>query len=319
MRRSTLLLAAVAIALARPPALHADVADSVAADISQWHYTHYLNDVLYTHDGDDRGFGPEHDLARDAIYDQFAGYGLQTSLDPFTYSGSTYYNVVATIPGRVRPGDIYVIGAHYDSVNNPGADDNASGVAGVLEMARVAAEYWWDATIVFIAFDREEQGLIGSQAWVDEHLDDNIVGMVTMDMIAWNPERQRHDWVRVYAGSDYWVHRLQVANAIEACSSLVSLPCKDLRASDHVPFEDAGFPGALVIEETHATNPHYHQPEDSVDSPDYIDYHFATEVTRGVAGWAALYGGATETAEPGTLLLVVAGAACLAWRRRRAA
>ncbi len=319
MRRRPLLLAATAIALACLPALHADVADSVAAGISRSSYTHYLDDVLYTHDGDDRGFGAEHNLARDAIYAQFATFGLQTSLDPFTYSGSTYYNVVATIPGRTRPDDIYVIGAHYDSVNNPGADDNASGVAGVLEIARVAADYWWDATLVLIAFDREEQGLIGSQAWVDEHLSDNIVGMISLDMIAWNPAGLRHDWVRVYAGSDYWVHRSEVAAAIEAYSSLTALPCKDLRASDHVPFEDAGFPGAMVIEESHGTNPHYHQPEDSVDSADYIDYAFATEVTRGIAGWTAQYAGATETPEPGTLLLVAAGVACLAWRRRTAA
>jgi hypothetical protein len=106
---------------------------SVLDDISEVTYTDVLQNLLYTHSGDNRGLaGAEHDLARANIFNCFSELGLQTSLDPFTYNGQTYYNVVGIQPGATHPDDIYILGAHYDSLNNPGADDNASGVAGVL-------------------------------------------------------------------------------------------------------------------------------------------------------------------------------------------
>ncbi|UCC30414.1 MAG: M28 family peptidase [Phycisphaerales bacterium] len=139
-----------------------------AALVSEQNYRHYLDDMLYTHDGDDRGFGPEHDLAQANIVSVLTSFGVTVELEPFLfdadYDGTdeTYYNVVGTMTGTTYPGQGYVIGAHYDSVDNPGADDNASGVALVLEAARVLSAYESDYTIRFVAFDREEDGLIGS-------------------------------------------------------------------------------------------------------------------------------------------------------------
>jgi hypothetical protein len=71
----------------------------VVGGISQASYTHIHQDLLYTHTGDNRGFGPEHDLARDNLVDYFTDLGLTTTQDPFTYNGQTYHNVVATKPG----------------------------------------------------------------------------------------------------------------------------------------------------------------------------------------------------------------------------
>ena len=127
----------------------------IVDQVSQSSYTHYLDDLLYTHDGDNRGvLGAEHDPARTNIFNQFDSFGLNPYLDPFQYNSSTYYNVVATRPGTTRPEDIYILGAHFDSVNNPGADDNGSGTAGILGAARVLSQYEFEATVVFIAFDR---------------------------------------------------------------------------------------------------------------------------------------------------------------------
>ena len=134
-----------------------DVTTPVSALVNQVtvsSYTHIHQDLLYTHTGDNRGFGPEHDLARDNILDYFDDLGLDASLDPFTYNSSTYYNVVGVKEGLTNPDDIYIIGAHYDSVNNPGADDNGSGTAAVMEAARVLSQYDFDSTLVFLAFDR---------------------------------------------------------------------------------------------------------------------------------------------------------------------
>jgi Zn-dependent M28 family amino/carboxypeptidase len=295
----------------------ADTVSHLVGRISQTSYQSYLDDTLYTHDGDDRGWGPEHDLARDNIYDQFLSFGLQTALDPFQYNGSTYHNVVGVLTGHTRPDDYYVIGAHYDSVNNPGADDNASGVAGVLEIARVASMYDFEATIIFIAFDREEQGLVGSEAWVAEHTADTILGMVSMDMIAYDPNDNSRAHLYSTSASDSLRQALQSALA-ERGGITADMP-PDLPYSDHAPFEDAGFPAALLIEYDHSSNPYYHKAGDSVDTPDYIDYDYATRMTTGVAGWVADAGGAHPVPEPGTLVLVAMGVLAIRRRCRRAA
>ena len=165
----------------------AQTISDVVNQVSQTTYQHYLDDLLYTHSADNRGYGAQHDLARANIYDQFSSYGLQTTLDPFTYGVNTYYNVIAVLPGSsTRSDQVYLVGAHYDSVGNPGADDNASGVAGVLAAAQVLSQYHFEATLVFAAFDREEQGLIGSWNYSGQHHNDDINGMVSLDMIANN-------------------------------------------------------------------------------------------------------------------------------------
>src|SRR4029453_12802722 len=75
------------------------------------------------------------------------------------------------------------IGAHYDSVNNPGAADDASGVAAMLEASNVLCNFETAQPTNFIAFDREEQGKIGSTAYVAEHTGEDIKAMIQMDMI----------------------------------------------------------------------------------------------------------------------------------------
>ncbi|UCC32787.1 MAG: M28 family peptidase, partial [Phycisphaerales bacterium] len=160
MLRRVVVFLTAGLALAPAlPALASPEGEVAAALVSEESYCHYLDDELYAHEGDNRGFGPEHDLAQANIISLFASFGLTVTLEPFDYYGATYHNVVGTHLGTATPDQEYVIGAHYDSVDNPGADDNASGVALVLEAARVLSRYESDFTIRFVAFDREEQGL----------------------------------------------------------------------------------------------------------------------------------------------------------------
>jgi len=317
MFRRTVISLLMAAVLTGPVAW-ADYATTMVSGISQASYTNYLDNFLYTHTGDDRGYGPEHDLARDAIYNEFANFGLQTSLDPFQYSGGTYHNVVGVLGGDSRPDDLYVIGAHYDSVNNPGADDNASGVAGMLEIARVAAACDFDATLVFIAFDREEQGLYGSTSWVAENAGRQIRGMISMDMIGYDPGGNNRAHLYSTSASDNL--RLAMQDALLRHGGISADMPANIPYSDHAPFENAGFPATLLIEYDWGSNPYYHKMADSVDTVGYINYEYATRMTSGVAGWVAAEGGAHATPEPGTLLLVAIGVPVLAgFRRRRAA
>ena len=82
------------------------IVQDLVDQVSQDNYSNYLDYLLYTHTGDNRGYGSEHDLARANIFNEFDSFGLQTTLNPFQYSSSTYYNVVGVHQGLVRPDDI---------------------------------------------------------------------------------------------------------------------------------------------------------------------------------------------------------------------
>src|SRR5579872_1391692 len=122
-----------------------------------------------------RGIG----AARRWIFAQFHGYSprLEVSYDTEKKGATEVSSVVAVLPGSVEPEKRIIVGAHYDSINlrakgdkaaeapAPGADDNASGTAVVLELARVLSQYRFRKTIVFIAFGGEEIGLVGSSRY----------------------------------------------------------------------------------------------------------------------------------------------------------
>jgi acetylornithine deacetylase/succinyl-diaminopimelate desuccinylase-like protein len=130
---------------------------------------------------DNSGASPGIGAARNWIQSQFAALpGVQVRLDPWTYTGCggtrTLHNVIAWIPGSGSPNRLIVIGGHYDSRNTsvndgvgpaPGANDSGSQAALVLEAARVMAGHTFNATVVFATWSGEEQGLLGSAAFVN--------------------------------------------------------------------------------------------------------------------------------------------------------
>ncbi|MFQ5412100.1 MAG: M28 family metallopeptidase, partial [Phycisphaerae bacterium] len=277
-----IILAVVPVARASDPGMAA------ADQVSEATYRYLLGDnqgepgILYTHNGDSRGLsGAEHDPARDNIQSHFESYGLTVTMEPFTYASNTYFNVVATKLGTVFPDQEYIIGAHFDSVGNPGADDNASGTALVLEAARILSQYDSDYTLRFIAFDREEQGLIGSNAYVSDHATDNILGMISADMVAFNTGTNMAD---IYGGSGSTMLKAALADAVALYGDGLNVALQGASGgSDHAPFEGAGFQACLFIEDW--GNPNYHTAQDSVDTPNYIDYAFAVRMTRSVVGF----------------------------------
>ena len=304
----------------------------IVGQVSVDSYRDLLDNHLYTHAGDARGFdtvgnprypAAEHDAARDNILGEFAALGLSTTLDPFTFtstSGKVYLNcnnVVAVKRGERRPGDVYILGAHYDSFQNPGADDDASGVAAILEAARVLSSYEFEATLIFIAFDAEEKDLYGSQHYVGEAAGENIRGMVSLDMIAFNPPGD-HNKAYIYGRTASAPIKQALADAVTAYSGGI-LPeiGGDLPYSDHASFEAQGFQACLLIEHAWGANGKYHQLTDSVDTAGYIDYAYATAMTRGAVGYAAAAAGLVP--EPATMLMLTLGMLTLIARRASAA
>jgi hypothetical protein len=260
--------------------------EQIASEISVTSYQQCLDNQLYTHAGANRGRnGAQHNPCRSNIAALMTSYGLTVQLQSFTYGGQTYYNVVGTQTGVLYPNVQYVVGAHYDSVSNPGADDNASGVAGVLEAARVLSQYDMPYTIKYIAFDLEELGLLGSAAYVAAHHNDDIRGMVSLDMIAWSGSAGKVD---IYAEMPSRFFRNAVRRAIRDYGAGVTVGYEgSSNSSDHASFEDAGIPGCLLIENRYHANPCYHQSCDNVDNAGYLDYELAANVTRAMAGFLA--------------------------------
>jgi hypothetical protein len=271
-------------------------AEALVVDrVCREHYTHLLNDCLFAHRGDDRGYGPEHDLARQNIASFFEYVGLETTLEPFSYKGEEYYNVVGVKPGVVNPNAIYVLGAHFDAANCPGADDNASGVAGMMEIARAMAPYQFASTITFIAFDREEQGHYGSIAYAAAHARDNILGMVNVDMIAYNPDGPNKNGVALYDYAGGGAIKSDLLAAFDAYGAGVWAADRGQSGySDHKSFEEQGFDAAWVAEHEWWENPQRNHAGDEIERPNYLDYRFATKVTSATAGYLVAAAGLVD-------------------------
>jgi hypothetical protein len=287
-RYGIVFLAGLVLALA-PTSQASDEGDLAADEVSLTNYVDLMDNWLFTHDGDSRGpGGPDLVPCRDNIQALFESYGLSTALEAFTYSSATYHNVVATKVGTLYPDQEYVIGAHYDSVSNPGADDNASGVALVLEAARIISQYDSDYTIRFVAFSMEEVGLVGSEAYVSAHAGDDIQAMISADMVAYD---NGTDVARVY-GRPVSTTKATLGAAIDEYSGGLSwIDAGWISASNHAPFDGAGFDAALLIEGEVWNNPYYHTQQDSFDTPFYLDFVYAVRMTRSMVGWLVDHAG----------------------------
>ena len=266
------------------PAAASDMAQAAADEVSQASYTSFLDTYLYTHVGDSRGpSGADHDPARDNIRQLFESYGLTATLEPFNYFGYVGENVVGEKIGTVYPNSYFLVGSHYDSVSNPGADDNASGTALVLEVARIVSQYPSDYSIRFVTFDLEELGLYGSEAYVDAHSGDDFVEVVVADMVAYDPGT---DLARIYGQSWHSSLIADLGAAVDTYGDGLSwFNAGWISASDHAPFSDAGIPAVLLIESEVWNNPYYHTQQDSFEQSGNLNFEYAVTMTRSVVGW----------------------------------
>ena len=155
-------------------------------------------------------------------------------IDSFQYQGTWQKNVIATLTGIYEPGVYNIVGGHHDSYSSgdpmifaPGADDNASGTAAVLEIARVimANNYQPESTIKFITFAAEEYGLWGSKDFAEKALiaGMNIKIMINHDMISHSfyPANQSEVDINRYSGYDYYVTQAAYDDS-EAMNKMIS-------------------------------------------------------------------------------------------------
>ena len=211
-------------------------------------------------------------------------------------------NIVFGLEGQRFPVEKVIVSAHYDSRNwqdpycAPGADDNASGCAGVLEVARIFADAAFERSVEFILFDGEETGLLGSRYYVAERdTDITIEAVINLDMIG----RDYGGGVTVdVAGRDEPLDSALAALIIDMSSFLqLDLDCHYLYTSsptsDHKAFwEIEGVPAILMIENEYHNNPHYHACTDVADN---IDFDFMTDIVMAAAGSTAQLAGLIRT------------------------
>ncbi len=261
--------------------------------------------------------------AAEFIHGEFESYGfsgvnlsyedIDEGLDVFSD------NVVAEIPGTVHPEEIVILGAHYDSVcgswsspcngdpdsSAPGADDNATGTAAVLETARILSGYEFEKTIRFVTFSAEEFVLVGSQYHADQAAvrAENIVAMVNIDMIGYvaNGDIPDVDLIvqdDIGTGDDATVAAADALRdqAIDAIDTYVTGfgRIREWAGSgwgattDHRPFHRKGWPAIWFFEDKADYSPFIHTDADTV-GPSLNDWDFMMDCTRSVVATLATF------------------------------
>jgi Zn-dependent M28 family amino/carboxypeptidase len=235
----------------------------------------------------------------------FRQSGYHVDRHAFDAMGGTYHNVIAynTVAGSNEPP--LLIGAHYDTVpDSPGADDNASALAVLLECARTLSSAAFRRPIHWVAFCLEEADLLGSRAYVN-HLKRTgkpVAGAVILECVG---------YARSEKGTQQAPPRVPIAvptvgNFLalvgnQAATALVSLlatagrravpelpliplvvpgggeQLPDTRRSDHAAFWDEGYPAIMLTDTANFRNPHYHRPTDTLDT---LNIKFIEQVAR---------------------------------------
>ncbi len=209
----------------------------------------------------------------------YRGFGLDTRLQRFrTVAGQELEvaNVLATIRGTENPELVYVVGAHFDSrAEGPGADDNTSGTAMILEAARVLAKRPLPATVMFVAFTGEEAGLRGAREFGRVMKDSiTVVGALNNDMMGWSNDHRLDNTIRY---SNPGLRDIQHAAALQF-SDLITYDAFYYKSTDAQALYDAwGDIIAGIGSYPILGNPHYHQPHDVLET---INHRQLTETSK---------------------------------------
>jgi len=206
------------------------------------------------------------------IKEQFESLGLDTQIHTFPEAGSSG-NIIAIHPGTLFPDEFVICGAHYDSYNNignydqaPGADDNATGVASILEAARILSQYDFDRSIIFCAWAAEEIGLVGSQYYAEDAAADemDILAYFNLDMTGYLDPTQNFKFVLHYSHNseplrDYYINMVNLYYP--------NIPIEmsfSQWGSDYASFANNGYMAVSQNEDWSHANPHYHSETDLI-------------------------------------------------------
>ncbi len=239
------------------------------------------------------------------IEKELASYGLAVESDTFSYRGKNFRNIVGRLSAQ-RGASLIILGAHFDSVEGtPGADDNASGLAVLLEAARLLSRARLRSELLFCAFNLEELNMIGSTYFAKKlkAAEVKVDAMISLEMIGYTDPRpgsqkypiglswlypDRGDFIGVIGN---WNSSSLLRRFTRQMRQVPGLPVETLsvpgngglvpavRLSDHSPFWDLGYPALMVTDTSFFRNPHYHGPRDTLDT---LNLDFMAKVCAGV-------------------------------------
>ncbi|MBL7198431.1 MAG: M28 family peptidase [Candidatus Omnitrophica bacterium] len=242
------------------------------------------------------------------IESEFKEFGYEVELHSYTLDNKEFSNIIAVKKGKSKPDEIIIVGAHYDSVvGSPGADDNASAVAGLLELACLFSKQEVDKTIKFIAFVNEEpphfqSGSMGSRIYAKraKKNKDNIVAMIALEMIGYYDKKEKTQDYPLFLGLFYpdtanfisFVSNFGSASLLnklkKAFKEHSNFPLETITApsivpgidwSDHSSFWKYGYKAIMVTDTSFYRYPHYHCQTDTYEK---LDYESMAEVVRGL-------------------------------------
>lgn len=253
----------------------------------------YIENITHLQNyGTRNAYTPEAVLAQNWIKEQYESYGYSVELFDFWMpSGEASDNVIATKTGTKYPDEYVVIGGHYDSYtwsgDSPGADDDASGTCGVMEVARVMADFETDRTVLFCAWSGEEYGLYGSEAWAEWAADEglNILGYFNIDMCGYrHPGDEIHTDVIAPASAQPLVDFYTDVCSVYLPDFIIEAGSLTGGDSDHTSFNNAGYMGIFPFEDSQNYSPYIHTIDDvvglSVNSAEMAQYFIKAMVAN---------------------------------------
>jgi aminopeptidase YwaD len=242
----------------------------------------------------------------DFLRQQFTSLGLSTVSHEFSAWGRIYENVIATTPyDRDSSAAPLILAAHYDTViGSPGADDNASALAVLLDVARQVVNVRLQRPVRLIAFCLEEENLLGSRAYA-AHLtstQQSILGAIVLECVGYTRDEEGSqkippgvpvtvptvgNFLAVIGNQGSHALTMVVEQAMKSRIPVVPLVVPgngellpDTRRSDHTSFWEQGFPAVMLTDTANFRNPNYHQPTDTIET---LNLDFMAQVADGVA------------------------------------
>jgi len=233
--------------------------------------------------------------AQNWIASQLSGLrNVTVTTQPFTSGSTSGVNVIGTIRGSVTPDNWVIIGAHYDSISHsptssaPGAEDDGSGTAAVLEMARIISAYPPPSTVFFILYSGEEQGLLGSaahaQGWVNSGDRPKLKLMHDMDMIAYQKTATGPNQVILETTAAFTSLFPYYRESAQRFTTLRTYESTNAFGSDHESYLRRNMPALLTIDYDWDSYPSYHR---TTDTPDKLNQNLGYQIVKLGLGAAA--------------------------------